>query len=110
MGTTVVAALALGEHLFIAHVGDSRVYLSRGGELHQLTRDHSLVEELKQLGKIDNLEQVKARYRNAVTRAVGVYETVQPDTLDLIPQAGDAICCAATGFTTRPRKRNCCGC
>jgi PPM family protein phosphatase len=98
MGTTAVALLAAGEHLFVAHVGDSRLYLLRGGQLHQLTRDHSLVEELKKLGKINSTTQVKAKYRNAITRAVGIYETVQVDTLEVMPIPDDRFLLCSDGL------------
>jgi len=98
MGTTVVALLAVGEHLFVAHVGDSRLYLLRSGQLHQLTRDHSLVEELKKLGKISTSDQVKVKYRNAITRAVGIYENVQVDTLEVMPLPGDRYLLCTDGL------------
>jgi serine/threonine protein phosphatase PrpC len=98
MGTTVVALLIAGEHIFVAHVGDSRLYLLRQGQLHQLTRDHSLVEELKKLGKISSSAQVKAKYRNAITRAVGIYETVQVDTLEIAPIPGDRFLLCTDGL------------
>jgi len=98
MGTTVVALLTAGEHIFVAHVGDSRLYLLRGGQLHQLTRDHSLVEELKKLGKISSKTQVKAKYRNAITRAVGIYETIQVDTLEVMPLPGDRFMMSTDGL------------
>jgi len=98
MGTTVVVLLSAGEHLFMAHVGDSRIYLMRAGRIHQLTRDHSLVEELKRLGKITTQEEVKSKYRNAITRAVGIYETVQADTLDMMPLTNDRFLLCTDGL------------
>src|SRR6185369_6679349 len=83
MGTTTSALLIAGDRGFIAHVGDSRVYLLRQGQVHQLTEDHSLVNELVRRGKIkrDEIDSSPYKaYKNAVTRAVGVYETVQGDT------------------------------
>ena len=98
MGTTSIAMLVAGEQTFIGHVGDSRIYLFRQGKVHQITRDHSLVEELKQLGKIQDSNEVKAKYRNAITRAVGVYETVKVDTLDLTPLPGDRFLMCSDGL------------
>ncbi len=98
MGTTVVVLLVAGEHLFMAHVGDSRIYLLRSGQIHQLTRDHSLVEELKRLGKISTQEEVKSKYRNAITRAVGIYETVQADTLEMMPLTDDRFLLCTDGL------------
>lgn len=98
MGTTVVALLVVGEHIFVAHVGDSRLYLLRAGQVHQLTKDHSLVEELKKLGKISSSRQVKAKYRNAITRAVGIYESVQVDTLEVMPLPSDRFMLCSDGL------------
>ena len=98
MGTTVVLLLLGAHHGFIAHVGDSRAYLMRGGRVHQMTRDHSLVEELRKLGKITASDQVKCKYRNAITRAVGVYENVQVDFIDLVPMPQDRFVLCSDGF------------
>lgn len=97
MGTTVVLILSVGEHFYLAHVGDSRAYLMRDGKLHQLTRDHSLVEELKAMGKVQSGDDVKARYRNTITRAVGVFESVEPDTIDLTPLPKDRLLLCSDG-------------
>lgn len=97
MGTTVVMILSVGEHIYLAHVGDSRAYLLRDGQLHQLTRDHSLVEELKAMGKVQSGEDVKARYRNTITRAVGVFDSVEPDTIDLTPLPKDRLLLCSDG-------------
>lgn len=98
MGTTAVVLLTTEENIFIGHVGDSRVYLLRAGQVHQLTRDHSLVEELMKLGKISSSSQVRAKYRNAITRAVGIYETVQVDVLDLVPLLNDRFLLCSDGL------------
>jgi len=98
MGTTVVVLLVAGEHVFMAHVGDSRIYLLRATQVHQLTRDHSLVEELKRLGKITTQDEVKSKYRNAITRAVGIYETVQVDTLEMMPLTDDRFLMCTDGM------------
>jgi serine/threonine protein phosphatase PrpC len=92
MGTTCSVLLIIGERGFIAHVGDSRIYLLRQGKVHQLTEDHSLINELIKRGKItrDGIEGSPYKnYQNAVTRAVGVYESVQVDTLDFEILPGD---------------------
>lgn len=98
MGTTVVVLLIAGEHIIVAHAGDSRAYLVRSEQVHQITRDHSLVEELKRLGKIENRDQVKTKFRNAITRAVGIYESVQADVLDLVPLPGDRFMLCTDGM------------
>src|SRR6476660_5306500 len=71
MGTTTSSLLIAGDRGFIAHVGDSRIYLVRQGQVHQLTEDHSLINELVRRGKIKRDEidgSPYAKYKNAVTR------------------------------------------
>src|SRR5690606_30089570 len=83
MGTTLSALLIVGYRGFIAHVGDSRIYLLRHGKLEQLTEDHTVRNELLKRGKLSR-EQIEAfPKKHAVTRAVGVYERVEVDTLTL---------------------------
>jgi len=101
MGTTISAFMLIGERGFIAHVGDSRVYMVRGGQTVQLTEDHSLVNELIRHGKVtrETLAQSPyASYKNAVTRALGVYETVQVDTIDLEVLPGDQFLLCSDGL------------
>jgi len=103
MGTTTSALLIAGDRGFIAHVGDSRIYLLRGGQVIQLTEDHSLVNELIRRGRVTKegfeTSPYKA-YKNAVTRAVGVYETVQGDTFDFEILPGDQFLLCSDGLTT----------
>jgi serine/threonine protein phosphatase PrpC len=101
MGTTVSLFLLIGERGFIAHVGDSRVYMVRDGRAEQLTEDHSLVNELIRHGKVTRETLAKSPYaslKNAVTRAVGVYETVQVDTMDLEVLPGDQFLLCSDGL------------
>jgi PPM family protein phosphatase len=101
MGTTVSLFLLIGERGFIAHVGDSRVYMVREGRSEQLTEDHSLVNELIRHGKVTRETLAKSPYaslKNAVTRAVGVYETVQVDTMDLEVLPGDQFLLCSDGL------------
>ena len=98
MGTTVDALLVIGSRGFIAHVGDSRVYLYRQGLVHQLTEDHSLVNELIRRGKMTRQEIEKMQYKNAVTRAVGVYESVEVDVFDFDVLVGDRILLTTDGM------------
>lgn len=101
MGTTVVVLLLIGNRGFIAYVGDSRIYLLRGGIVYQLTEDHSLKNELIRLGKIraDEFEDSPySNFRNAMTRAVGVYETVEVDTLDFDIIPGDSFLLCSDGL------------
>jgi PPM family protein phosphatase len=101
MGTTVVVLLIIGARGFIAYVGDSRIYLLRGGVVYQLTEDHSLRNELIRLGKITAEEFEDSPYaglKNAMTRAVGVYEHVEVDTLDFDIVPGDAFLLCSDGL------------
>jgi serine/threonine protein phosphatase PrpC/CRP-like cAMP-binding protein len=99
MGTTIVALLVLGSRGFLAHVGDSRIYLVRGGAVHQLTQDHSLINELLKRGRLTPDQVGKLNMKNAVTRAVGVYESVEVDTLDFDVLAGDRFLLCSDGLT-----------
>ena len=101
MGTTTSALLIAGDRGFIAHVGDSRVYMVRAGQVVQLTEDHSLINELIRRGRItkENLDDSPYKaYKNAVTRAVGVYENVQGDTLDFELLPGDQFLLCSDGL------------
>jgi serine/threonine protein phosphatase PrpC len=101
MGTTLSALLLLGERAFIAHVGDSRVYMVRQNQTVQLTEDHSLVNELIRHGKVTRESLAAspyASYKNAVTRALGVYETTQVDTIDLEVLPGDQFLLCSDGL------------
>jgi serine/threonine protein phosphatase PrpC len=101
MGTTESALLIAGDRGFIAHVGDSRIYMLRAGQVVQLTEDHSLVNELIRRGRVTKegfeTSPYKA-YKNAVTRAVGVYETVQGDTMDFEILPGDQFLLCSDGL------------
>ncbi|MEM7159202.1 MAG: cyclic nucleotide-binding domain-containing protein [Myxococcota bacterium] len=101
MGTTLVALLFIGDRGFIAYVGDSRIYLLRGGIVYQLTEDHSLRNELIRMGKITAEEFETSPYanlKNAMTRAVGVYESVEVDTLDFDVIPGDSFMLCSDGL------------
>ena len=101
MGTTTSALLIAGDRGFIAHVGDSRIYLLRQSQVHQLTEDHSLINELVRRGKIKRDEidtSPYAKYKNAVTRAVGAYESVEVDTLDFEVLPGDHFLLCSDGL------------
>jgi PPM family protein phosphatase len=99
MGTTLEALLILGNRGFIAHVGDSRIYLFRQGSVHQLTEDHSLINELLKRGRLTRDQIDKVQYKNAVTRAVGVYESVEVDTFDFDVLAGDRFLLCTDGLS-----------
>lgn len=101
MGTTVVALLLIGSRGYIAYVGDSRIYLLRGGIVYQLTEDHSLMNELIRQGKItaDEFDDSPyAQFKHAMTRAVGPNEMVEVDTLDFDMLPGDAFLLCSDGL------------
>ena len=98
MGTTLSALLVLGHQGFIAHVGDSRVYLARGGRTQQVTEDHTVYNELIKRGKLTREQIEKVQQKNAITRAVGVYERVEVDTLVIELIAGDTLVLASDGL------------
>ena len=99
MGTTLSAMLIAGAYGFIAHVGDSRIYLLRSGTVRQLSEDHTLINYLLKQGKITPDQVGSVGHKNAVTRAVGVYETVEVDivSFDVVP--GDQFLLASDGLT-----------
>ncbi len=99
MGTTVDVLLVVGRRGFVAHVGDSRIYLYRNGSIHQITRDHSLIEELRRRGKLTEEQIQRIQYKNAVTRAVGVYESVEVDVIDFDVLPGDRFLLCTDGLT-----------
>ncbi len=100
MGTTLSAILMLGQQGFIAHVGDSRIYMMRAERIQQVTEDHTVYNELIKRGKLtkEQIEKVGPK-ANAITRAVGVYERVDVDTLVIEVLPGDAFVLASDGLT-----------
>jgi PPM family protein phosphatase len=100
MGTTLVAVLAGGGRLALAHVGDSRAYLVRSGRIRQLTDDHSLVAELVRRREISPDDAHGHPHRHVLTRAVGVRRSVDPDLAELTPAPGDVIVLCSDGLTT----------
>jgi len=100
MGTTLVALFAGGGRLALAHVGDSRAYLVRGGRIRQLTDDHSLVAELVRRRELTPDAAQGHPHRHVLTRAVGVRRAVDPDLAELTPAQGDMIVLCSDGLTT----------
>jgi protein phosphatase len=99
MGTTVVAARLSGQHLSIAHVGDSRLYLIRDGKLQALTYDHSWVAEQVSKGYMTEEEAERSPRRNIVTRALGVERTVDIDLTEIPIFNGDLLLLCSDGLT-----------
>ena len=98
MGTTLSALMIAGSHGFIAHVGDSRIYLLRDGRIQQVTEDHTVYNELVKRGKLTKDQIEKVAQKNAITRAVGVYERVEVDTLFIEVLPGDQFLLASDGL------------
>ncbi len=99
MGTTLSALIVLGTRGFIAHVGDSRIYMERSGTVQQITEDHTVYNELIKRGKLTREQIDKVGHKNAITRAVGVYERVDVDTLMIEVLPGDQFLLASDGLT-----------
>ena len=99
MGTTLVALLLAGNQAFILWVGDSRVYHVRDGVLTQLTEDHNVYNELIKRKKMSREQVEKLAQKNAITRAVGVYEHVEPETLVVDVVAGDRFLLCTDGLS-----------
>lgn len=99
MGTTVVAVLALGERVALAHVGDSRIYRIRSGQIAQLSRDHSVVQMQLDKGIISSAEAVDSQYRHMITRALGLKESVEIDLVEEPAAAGDLFLLCSDGLT-----------
>ena len=100
MGTTLTAAIVGGDEVSIGHVGDSRAYLLRDGQLEQLTRDHSLVAELERSGQISPEAAEHHPQRSIITRALGPEPDVEVDTYTLAARDGDVILISSDGLTS----------
>jgi len=98
MGTTMDALLVVGATAFIAHVGDGRIYLQRGHEIHQLTEDHSLVQQQVRDGVLTQEQARKARFKNVITRALGVFPSVLVDTFRFDLDFGDRLLICTDGM------------
>ncbi len=99
MGTTVVAAALFADCYVIGHVGDSRAYLFRDGQLKQLTEDHSLVNELVRSGEITKEMAATHPRRNVLTRSVGMPGDVEVDVTEIAAVAGDILLLCSDGLT-----------
>lgn len=98
MGTTLVAASIIDMTLYVANIGDSRLYLLRDG-LEQITEDHSLVEEMVKSGELSK-ENVRSHpNKNIITRALGIGMDIQPDYFDVKLKEGDMILMCSDGLT-----------
>jgi PPM family protein phosphatase len=100
MGTTITAALVTREGVAVGHVGDSRGYRLRDGQLEQLTEDHSLVADLVRSGRMTPDEADSHPQRSVITRALGTDAHVDVDTFTADVQAGDVFLLCSDGLTT----------
>ena len=98
MGTTVVMCTIIENIVYIANVGDSRLYMI-GDEIRQITRDHSYVQELVRLGKIDKKEARTHQRKNELTRALGVEKTMMVDFFEMKINDGNRILMCSDGLT-----------
>jgi protein phosphatase len=99
MGTTVVAVLTGEKSITVAHVGDSRLYLLRNGNLERLTEDHSLVMDQVKHGLITEEQAEKSHLQNILTRALGTEENVEVDVQDHPVLPGDVLMLCSDGLT-----------
>ncbi|HEX3735009.1 MAG TPA: Stp1/IreP family PP2C-type Ser/Thr phosphatase [Solirubrobacterales bacterium] len=102
MGTTMTAAIvdAESEEVAIGHVGDSRAYRLRGAKLERLTRDHSLVEEMRRKGQLTDAQAEDHPQRSIITRALGPEPEVKVDVQTVPAQPGDVFLICSDGLTT----------
>ena len=103
MGTTLTAIVVDGDEVAIGHVGDSRAYVWRDGELRMLTSDHSLVEELRRQGRISDEQAEDHPQRSIITRALGPEAQVEVDTFTFSARPGDVFLLCSDGLTTMLR-------
>jgi serine/threonine protein phosphatase PrpC len=102
MGTTITAAIVdlVAEEVAIGHVGDSRAYRLRGGRFERLTRDHSLVEEMRRKGQLTEAQAEDHPQRSIITRALGPEPEVEVDVQTVPAQPSDVFLICSDGLTT----------
>ena len=98
MGTTIVAATVYDSHMYVANVGDSRLYVI-SKDIHQITKDHSLVEEMVRMGEMDESQARLHPDKNIITRAIGVNDVVEPDFFEVDFEPGDMALLCSDGLT-----------
>ncbi|MBO5259587.1 MAG: Stp1/IreP family PP2C-type Ser/Thr phosphatase [Agathobacter sp.] len=98
MGTTVVAATIIGNKMIVANVGDSRLYVI-GKVMRQITRDHSLVEEMVRMGGMDAEQAREHPDKNIITRAIGASDSVEPDFFEVELEKNDQVLMCSDGLT-----------
>ena len=98
MGTTMVAATIVGHYAYVANVGDSRLYVV-GEQIQQITKDHSLVQEMVRMGELDAEQARKHPKKNIITRALGAEKTVDIDFFDLKLEPRDVVLMCSDGLS-----------
>ena len=98
MGTTMVAAVIIGNELYIANIGDSRLYVI-GNEVKQITMDHSLVEELIRNGQLDRKKGRNHPEKNIITRAMGSRDEAMPDFFQITIDENDKVLLCSDGLS-----------
>lgn len=99
MGTTLVAALLCGEKTTVVNVGDSRCYIIKNNEIKQITKDHSLVEDMIDKGELSREQAWRHPRKNLITRAVGTEQHVHCDTFDVELGVGDYLLLCSDGLS-----------
>lgn len=99
MGTTFVAAVISGRSVYVANIGDSRMYVIDKNMIRQITEDHSLVEEMIRKGEIERKDAKHHPKKNVITRALGGAEQVLPDFFEIEPETGSYILLCSDGLT-----------
>jgi len=99
MGTTIVALFAVEDGVYLAHVGDSRAYRVREGQLEQLTEDHSLLNDYIKMKRLSPDEIATFPHKNVIVRALGMKDTVKVDTRLEQPRAGDVYVLCSDGLS-----------
>ena len=99
MGTTLEAVAIIGNQAIYAHIGDSRIGLIRGEEYHQLTSDHSLVNELLKAGQLTPEEAASHPQKNIITQSIGQKDEIQPDFGMITLEPGDYLLLNSDGLT-----------
>jgi protein phosphatase len=99
MGTTIVVLFFVNGLAYIAHVGDSRIYRFRDGQLKQLTEDHSLLNDYIKMKNLTPEEIEAFPHKNVIVRALGMKETVQVDVAHDVPQPGDIYLLCSDGLS-----------
>ncbi len=99
MGTTIVTMFAVEDGVYIAHVGDSRIYRVRDGKIEQLTEDHSLLNDYIKMKRLTPEEIANFPHKNVIVRALGMKDTVKVDTRFEQPRAGDVYLLCSDGLS-----------